>query len=102
MNCKDCNTELILGDNWTTANKKYKLYINSKREPVKFFDLLSDYEESNNLLDSLNTEERKTNFANLYGVIQTFPKKDNDPKYNPNPYQTWDVKVTRESQLWKK
>ncbi|MBK3518896.1 sulfatase-like hydrolase/transferase [Carboxylicivirga marina] len=83
-------------------NERYKLYINSKREPVNFFDLLSDYEESNNLLDSLNTEERKSNFNQLYEVVQTFPKKDNDPKYNPNPSQTWDVKVTRESQLWKK
>lgn len=83
-------------------NKRYKLYINSKREPEKFFDLLSDYEESNNLLDSLNTEELKINFTQLYDVIQVFPKQDNDPKYKPNPSQTWDVKVTRESQLWKK
>ena len=83
-------------------NKRYKLYINSKREPEKFFDLRSDHTESNNLLDSLNTEERKSNFSQLYEVIQTFPKKDSDPKYNPNPSQIWDVKVTGESQLWKK
>lgn len=83
-------------------NKKYKLHINSKREPEKFFDILSDPQESNNLIDSLNTKERKINFSQLYDVIQTFPKKDNDPKYNPNPSQIWDLKVTRESQIWKK
>lgn len=83
-------------------NKRYKLYINSKREPERFIDLLNDHKESNNLLDSLNTEERKSNFNQLYEVVQTFPKKDNDPKYNPNPPQTWDMKVTKESQLWKR
>jgi len=35
-------------------------------------------------------------------VSQTFPKKDSDPKYSPNPSQTWDVEITEESQLWKK
>ncbi|WP_339923673.1 sulfatase-like hydrolase/transferase [uncultured Cyclobacterium sp.] len=83
-------------------NKKYKLYIDSKREPEKFFDLLKDAEESNNLLDSLNSEERKNNFNQLYEVVATFPEKDHDPKYYPNPAQEWDVKVTEESQLWKK
>jgi arylsulfatase A-like enzyme len=83
-------------------NKKYKLYINPEREPEKFFDLLADEQESNNLLDSLNTEERKDNFNQLLQVSQTFPKKDSDPKYSPNPSQTWDVKITEESQLWKK
>ncbi|AKP51856.1 Arylsulfatase [Cyclobacterium amurskyense] len=83
-------------------NKKYKLYINSNREPEAFFDLLQDAEESNNLIDSLNSEERKSNFKQLYEVIATFPEKDHDPKYLPNPSQAWDVEVTEESQLWKK
>lgn len=83
-------------------NKNYKLYINSNRKPEKFFDLNNDYEERNNLIDSLNTEERKINFNELFEVIETFPKKDSDPRYNPNPPQTWDVEITRESQLWKK
>jgi len=83
-------------------NKRYKLYINSKREPEKFFDLIKDSKESNNLIDSLNTEERNSNFNQLYKVLETFPQKDNDPKYHLNPPQAWDVKVTEESQLWKK
>lgn len=82
-------------------NKKYKLYINSNREAEKFFDLINDYEENINLLDSLNTEERKSNFKQLFKVVQSFPKKDSDPKYKPNPPQEWDVEVTGESQIWK-
>lgn len=83
-------------------NERYKLYINTKREPEKYFDLLYDPQEGNNLLDSLNTNERKINFRQLYEVIKTFPTNDNDPIYNPNPSQIWDVKITGESKLWKK
>ena len=83
-------------------NDQYKLYINTKREPEKYFDLLNDPFERNNLLDSLKTEERKNNFHQLYEVIKAFPINDNDPKYNPNPSQSWDVKISAESQLWKK
>lgn len=83
-------------------NKRYKLCINSKREPEKFFDLLSDPQEKNNLIDSLNIEDRKVNFDQLCQVIGTFPKRDSDPRYNPNPPQKWDLKVTKKSQVWKK
>ena len=83
-------------------NKKYKLYINSEREAESFFDLQLDPEENLNLLDSLHSEERISNFKQLYEVIQSFPLKDNDPKYQVNPAQPWDVAVTEESQKWKK
>jgi len=83
-------------------NKKYKLYINSEREAESFFDLQLDPEEKVNLLDSLNSEERKNNFQQLYEVLQSFPLKDNDPIYQANPAQSWDVDVSEESQNWKK
>ncbi|MDN3688847.1 sulfatase-like hydrolase/transferase [Cyclobacterium jeungdonense] len=83
-------------------NKQYKLYINSKREPEKFIDLLTDPMETTNLLDSLDTDERKRHFKQLREVIPTFPEKDSDPKYTPNPAQAWDVPVTEQSQVWKK
>lgn len=83
-------------------NKKYKLYINSEREAESFFDLQLDPEEKVNLIDSLNSEERKNNFQQLYEVMQSFPFKDNDPMYQANPAQAWDVAVTEESQKWKK
>ena len=83
-------------------NERYKLYIDTKRQPEKYFDLLSDPLERNNLLDSLNTDERKNNFQQLYEVMKTFPITDNDPKYKPNSAQIWDVQITEESQLWKR
>lgn len=83
-------------------NAQYKLYINTKRKPEKFYDLLSDPSENNNLIDSLNNHERKSNFDQLMKVLSTFPLKDSDPKYDPNPSQIWDVEISKESQIWKK
>jgi len=87
--------------NRVLRNKKYKLYIDSNREPEKFFDLLIDTFERNNLIDSLHTPERKKNFDKLMETIKLFPVKDSEPKYNPNPSQIWDVKITAQSQKWK-
>ena len=82
-------------------NERYKLYIDSNRQADKYFDLLSDPHENVNLLDSLNTEERKHNFHQLLDVVDNFPNRDNDPKYIPNPAQVWDVEVSANSQTWK-
>jgi len=35
-------------------------------------------------------------------VIPGFPARDNDPIYTPLPPRPWDVKVTAESQVWKR
>ena len=83
-------------------NKRYKLYVNSKRQPERFIDLHEDQEENVNLLNSLTSGKRQSNFDQLYSVVKSFPKKDNDPKYIPNPAQSWDVEITQQSQLWKK
>ncbi len=83
-------------------NMRYKLYINSDRKPEKFFDLHLDPWETNNIIDSLNTEERRINFESLFTVVEPFPMKDSDPRYKPNPAQDWDVEITAESQIWKK
>lgn len=82
-------------------NKKYKLYIDSDRQPEKFFDLVVDPFEEDNIIDSLNTKERTTNFERLKKVFESFPLKDNDPKYQSNPDQEWDVEITAESEHWK-
>ncbi len=83
-------------------NAQFKLYINTNRKPEKFFDLLNDPGETNNLIDSLNTKKRKENYHKLSSIIESFPEKDSDPKYLPNPPQSWDVKITAKSQVWKK
>jgi len=82
-------------------NERYKLYINTVREPEMFIDLLDDPAEQFNLIDSLNTVDRRSNFDYLTGLISMFPLEDNDPIYDPNPDQPWDVKITQESGVWK-
>lgn len=83
-------------------NKQYKLYINTLRQPEKYYDLIKDPWEENNLIGNLNTDKEKRNFDKLSAVIATFPFQDSDPRYNKNPAQEWDVEVTAKSQLWKK
>ncbi|MEN8116143.1 MAG: sulfatase-like hydrolase/transferase [Bacteroidota bacterium] len=83
-------------------NKRFKLYVDTKKQPDKFYDLEEDPFEKNNIIDSLNTPERKDNLKGLTDLISSFPGKDNDPVYHPNPPREWDVKITAESQDWKK
>ncbi len=82
-------------------NHRFKLYINTKRAPEKFIDLQDDPQELTNLLDSLGTGEVLENFNQLMKVAHSFPKSDQDPLYQPNPPQPWDVPVTAKSQVWK-
>ncbi|MBC6998484.1 sulfatase-like hydrolase/transferase [Cytophaga sp. FL35] len=82
-------------------NREYKLYLDSKGEVMKFYDLEADPFEENNIIEELNTKARITNFNMLKSVAESFPDKDNDPKYNPNPGQDWDVNITAKSDFWK-
>lgn len=82
-------------------NENYKLYVNSNRKEEKFFDLKADPFEEHNIIDSLTTQERKTNFELLIEVVESFPAKDNDPQYEINPPQEWDVEITAEGGRWK-
>ena len=82
-------------------NERYKMYVGTNRLPEKFYDLEADPFEKRNIINELNTPERKSNFDKLSEVINSFPEKDNDPTYKPNPPQDWDVEISAESQLWK-
>jgi len=81
---------------------QFKLYINSEQKPEKFFDLLNDPYEETDLIDSLNTSKRKQHFNQLMTVAKSFPARDNDPRYKPNPEQEWDVEISAQSEAWKK
>lgn len=82
-------------------DKKYKLYLNHKRQPEKFFDMVNDPYEQSNLIEKIDSPEQKGHFEKLVAVIETFPKIDNEPQYRPNPPQAWDVEISAESQIWK-
>ena len=83
-------------------NRRYKLYIDSKKKPEKFFDLLIDPAEGKNLLDSQHSTEQQIAIDQLLKVVASFPSKDSDSKYMSNPQQVWDVEISAESQKWKK
>lgn len=82
-------------------DKKYKLYVDHKRQPEKFFDMVNDPHEQANLIEKIDYPEQKEHFEKLTAVIETFPEADNNPQYRPNPSQVWDVKITAESESWK-
>jgi arylsulfatase A-like enzyme len=83
-------------------NYRFKLYVGTDGMPEKFIDLMSDPQELTNLLDSLGTGQRLESLNQLMEVVAKLPKSDQDPIYQPNPAQPWDVPVTAESQVWKK
>jgi len=82
-------------------NDRYKLYLSSQRQVTSFYDLQLDPSEMVNLLDSLNSDDRRENFEILYEVTKSFPAQDNDPAYKPNPPQPWDVEITAKTKEWK-
>ncbi len=83
-------------------NKRYKLYVNSAGEVEKLVDVQADPTEERNLLDEELSPEAQLAYKQLAKVIPTFPHRDNDPRYVPNPGQDWDVEITAHSQEWKK
>ena len=83
-------------------NERFKIYIGTSGNPTHFYDLETDNFEKKNLVNELSTEVQQSNFKFLYSVCKTFPEKDNDPIYKPNPKQNWDVQISAKSQVWKK
>lgn len=82
-------------------DKAYKLYVSSKRQPLKLIALQDDPEEETDLLHSPDPKAQQA-FQKLWNAATSFPEKDNDPRYTALPAQAWDKPVTVESQRWKK
>jgi len=81
--------------------KRYKLYVGTNKKPEKLFDVLADPAEANNLISS-NDPDAVAALARMSAIIPSFPARDNDPIYTPNPDQPWDVEITAKSEVWKK
>ncbi len=76
--------------------KRYKLWV-LDGEPAKLYDLKADPAEQNNLIDS--TEEAVVAARErLEAVIESCPKKDAWPQYDPMPPQPWDRKIDKARQ----
>ena len=77
------------------------LYVSHKKEPEKLVDVLADPDEQTNLIGS-NDPEAQAALTRMSALIASFPERDNDPIYKPNPPQPWDVDITAQSEVWKK
>ena len=81
--------------------KRFKLYVSPQKEPEKLVDILADPDEQTNLIGSSDPEAQAA-LARMSALISTFPERDSDPIYTPNPPQAWDVEITAKSEVWKK
>lgn len=83
-------------------DERYKLMIDPKNDFEAFYDLQDDPAEQINLIDSVKTGDVEKSYQLLSSLVEDYPQRDSDPRYVPNPPQEWDVKITAESQVWKK
>lgn len=77
---------------------RYKLYINTSRQPAKFYDLKDDPWETNDLI---NDPEMQDKIKELFDYIRDHPAQDADPIYDLLGPQEWDLKVSAKSREWK-
>ena len=80
--------------------KRFKLYVSHTKVPEKLVDVLADPDEKTDLRTSTDPDA-KAALARMSALISTFPERDNDPIYTPNPPQPWDVEITAKSEEWK-
>jgi arylsulfatase A-like enzyme len=78
-----------LFDDRVIRNKRWKLWVNTERKPVKLYDLKNDPWEEHNLIDSNQKDAREAK-KELMKVIKQMPKADAAPRYDPNPAMPWD------------
>jgi arylsulfatase A-like enzyme len=82
-------------------NERFKVLVGPDRQPAGLFDLQEDPHEKENLLKGTLSDSARQTLAELMEVAAAFPPQDADPRYIPNPQQSWDVPVTAESEVWK-
>lgn len=76
-------------DERVIRDKRYKLWINDRRQPVALYDLLDDPWEQRNVIDSDDPHAVAAR-KRLVTVIRSLPKRDATPRYDANPPQPWD------------
>jgi arylsulfatase A-like enzyme len=71
-------------------DKRYKLWVENGKS-LKLFEILSDPAEKNNIIDNPDLKVAAAR-TKLEAVVQSFPRTDASPKYDPTPPQPWDRK----------
>jgi arylsulfatase A-like enzyme len=82
-------------------DERFKLHVDTRRQLTALYDLAEDPGEERNLIASQDPVVAAAR-ARLSAPLAGFPERDRDPIYTPLPPQPWDVKITAESQVWKK
>ena len=70
-------------------DKRYKIHVLDGKV-AKLYDLETDPGEERNLIAS-KAPEHVAALAKLSAVVETFPKQDARPRYDPLPAQPWDI-----------
>jgi hypothetical protein len=83
-------------------NERFKLFIDAEGLPEKLVDLQTDPSEEHDHLKRLEAGPMLESYNLLLQAAQRFPGQDNDPVYQPNPPQAWDVEIGAESEVWKR
>ncbi len=78
-------------DDRVLRTKRFNLWIDPNRQPVKLYDLKTDPWEENNLIESSDPDALAAK-KKLMVVAATFPEQDAAPIYKKNPPQSWDRK----------
>lgn len=82
-------------------DERYKLYVGADRTPEKLIDLQTDIEEVEDITGK-ETEDALASREKFERLIPTWPMRDADPIYTPQPPQPWDEPVSVTSFEWKK
>ena len=76
-------------DDRVIRNQRWKLWVNTDREPDQLYDMRDDPWETMNLIDSSNPATQAAK-RTLWAVIESMPNQDAAPRYRANPPQAWD------------
>ncbi len=77
--------------NRALRDKRYKLWVEDGNT-TRLYDLQEDPGEKTNLIDSADPKHIDA-LKKLKTVLDTFPKRDAHPRYDPTPSQPWDKKI---------
>jgi arylsulfatase A-like enzyme len=80
---RDAYTERVIRD------KRFKVWVNTRREIAGLFDLQADPYEQRNLLE-VSRPEYSAALAKFQAVIDSMPEQDFRPRYRPRKANPWD------------
>jgi arylsulfatase A-like enzyme len=82
-------------------NERFKAFVDTDRQVVKLVDLVRDPGERENLLGD-PPPQSVAFLQSVREAVAAMPEKDADPRYTPNPAQSWDRPVTEPADRWKR